>query len=296
MNYIIDEEHYSESFYFNNNYEDEESENIIKNLDENAFQRDDNINYRINYNKNKEKYKQYKINQNQIFPIENSNQSEIITTKQNNFFNISKFTNSSSTKNITEENKMLNIKRKEKENENEKEKEKKSNDKGHRKDTMTNRFKTNFFIDIQGFISKIMVNNEFCKVEKLRLYPIKKEIYNVSKASEILDLLKLKISDVLSKCEAHNAAIINSIIIGNVFPLFDIFNKNVKDLMDIYCGKVAYESYYMDLNNRYNIFISKIEKKKYPEYLEDFKNCVNNFENFFIEKNKHPRAKRKKLF
>ena len=122
MNYIIDEEHYSESFYFNNNYEDEESENIIKNLDENAFQRDDNINYRINYNKNKEKYKQYKINQNQIFPIENSNQSEIITTKKNNFFNISKFTNSSSTKNITEENKMLNIKRKENENEKEKEK------------------------------------------------------------------------------------------------------------------------------------------------------------------------------
>ena len=287
MEYIIDDKNNSESFYFNNNY-DEESENIIKSYEENSFQKDNNINYKINFNKNKEKYKQYKKIQNQIFPIKIKslqNRFEITTTKKNTFFNITKINNSTSIKDINEEKKILNQKRKEK----------KVNDKGHRKDTMTNRFKANFFIDMQEFISKIMANSEFCKIDKLRLFRIKNVIYNVSKASENLDLLKLKIKDVLSKFEKHNETIINLIINENVFPLYDIFNKNVKELMDIYCGKaISYESYYIDLIDRYNNFISRIENEKYPKYLEDFKFCVENFEKIFIDKNQHPRSKRKK--
>ena len=41
MYYIIEDENNQDSFYFNNDHE-EESENIIKVPDENAFQRDDN--------------------------------------------------------------------------------------------------------------------------------------------------------------------------------------------------------------------------------------------------------------
>lgn len=283
MNYIIDDENNSESFYFNNNY-DEESENIIKNYEEN-----DNINYKFNFNKNIEKHQQYKMEQNQIFQMKFKSvqnfQSEITTTKKNTFFNITKFNNSVSINKINEENKMLNVKRKENE----------VNNKGYRSDTMINRFKANFFVDIQEYIFKIMATSEFCKKNKLRLFPIKNNIYNISKASENLDLLKLKIKDTLSKFEKHNETIINLIINENVFPLNDIFNKNVKELMDIYSGKTKpYENYYTDLINRYNNFISKIENKKTPKYLEDFKFYVENYEQFFIDKNQHPRSKRKK--
>ena len=285
MDYLFDAE--NKSYYsYCVKYFDEETENFIP-FDDN--QKDKNINFIINLNKNKEKFKNYKKNQNNIFPLENKffqNESEITATKNSSLFKVTRSDNSSTTKNKNgskeiNELSMLNKKRKE------------TNDKGHRPDIMVNKHKVNFYINLQATISKIMINSEFCKNKKLRLYPIKKDIYNISKASENLDLLKLKIKDVLSKSEKHNEEVINLIINEKVYPLFDIFNKNVKDLMDIYCGKViTYESYYIDLNNRYKEFINKIKIEKTTEYYEEFINYVHNFENYFIEKNKHPRKKR----
>ena len=284
MDYLFDEENKSYYSYCVKNF-DEETENFIP-FDDN--QKDKNINFIINLNKNKEKFKNYKKNQNKIFQ-ENKffqNESEITATKNSSLFKVTRSDNSSTTKNKNFSNEinelsMLNKKRKE------------TNDKGHRPDIMVNKHKVNFFINLQATISKIMINSEFCKNKKLRLYPIKKDIYNISKSSENLDLLKLKIKDVLSKYEKHNEEVINLIINEKVYPLFDIFNKNVKDLMDIYCGKViTYESYYIDLTNRYKEFINKIKIEKTTEYYEEFINYVNNFENYYNEKNKHPRKKR----
>ena len=284
MDYLFDEENKSYYSYCVKNF-DEESDNFIP-FDDN--QKDKNINFIINLNKNKEKFKNYKKNQNKIFQ-ENKffqNESEITATKNSSLFKVTRSDNSSTTKNKNFSNEinelsMLNKKRKE------------TNDKGHRPDIMVNKHKVNFFINLQATISKIMINSEFCKNKKLRLYPIKKDIYNISKSSENLDLLKLKIKDVLSKYEKHNEEVINLIINEKVYPLFDIFNKNVKDLMDIYCGKViTYESYYIDLTNRYKEFINKIKIEKTTEYYEEFINYVNNFENYYNEKNKHPRKKR----
>ena len=107
-----------------------------------------------------------------------------------------------------------------------------------------------------------MVNSEFFKIEKLRLFPIKINIYYVSKSSVNLDLLKLKIKDVFSKFEKYYETIINLIINKNIFPLYEIFKKNIKELIDIYCWKATfYESNYIDLIDRYNNVISRIENE-----------------------------------
>ena len=81
------------------------------------------------------------------------NRYEITTTKKNTFFNITKINNSTSTKDINEEKKILNQKRKEK----------KINDKGHRKDTMTIDLKLIFLLICKNLFQKLWLILNFAK-------------------------------------------------------------------------------------------------------------------------------------
>ena len=163
------------------------------------------------------------------------------------------------------------------------------NNKGNRQDVMINRYKFNFFKHVQEILYKMTKNSKFCKLHKIKFESIPKEVYMKPKASENLTLLSLKLKDVLS-----NKELINSIFELYDLQLIDILNKSIKELMDIYRGKIlSKEYYYIELANCYKKFLKQLEEEKVESYIENFKNWANKFEEIFIEKNKHSRQKKK---
>lgn len=169
-----------------------------------------------------------------------------------------------------------------------------NNDKGHKRFTLLTRFKTNLFINIQvNLIDKLIQASEFCKIGKKYLNKINFNQYIISKASENIDLLNSQLKEVYSKNDKHNEEVITSIMNANDSPLVDVLTKTIKNLKDIFIGEEKpEENYYSDFINSYKILINKLNIKKNPKYVEDFRNFAKNIEEEYNNINKHARCKK----
>ena len=214
------------------------------------------------------------------------------STKQTTNYNENANLSNSQKDNIQEIN--LNQKRKEPDNN---QPNNKLNDKGHKRGIILNRIKTNLFINIQrDLVDKLMKKSAFCKRENKKLNKIEPSVYIISKASENLDLLNLKLKDVYSLNNVYNEKVINSIFEVNDFPpLVDALNKTIKELLNIYTGQLTIEDInYKDFIDSYQELINNLRTKKVPEYVEDFEKYFKNIENEYNNINIHPRPKRGK--
>ena len=214
------------------------------------------------------------------------------STKQTTNYNENANLSNSQKDNIQEIN--LNQKRKEPDNN---QPNNKLNDKGHKRGIILNRIKTNLFINIQrDLVDKLMKKSAFCKRENKILNKIEPSVYIISKASENLDLLNLKLKDVYSLNNVYNEKVINSIFEVNDFPpLVDALNKTIKELLNIYTGQLTIEDInYKDFIDSYQELINNLRTKKVPEYVEDFEKYSKNIENEYNNINIHPRPKRGK--
>ena len=214
------------------------------------------------------------------------------STKQTTNYNENANLSNSQKDNIQEIN--LNQKRKEPDNN---QPNNKLNDKGHKRGIILNRIKTNLFINIQrDLVDKLMKKSAFCKRENKKLNKIEPSVYIISKASENLDLLNLKLKDVYSLNNVYNEKVINSIFEVNDFPpLVDALNKTIKELLNIYTGQLTIEDInYKDFIDSYQELINNLRTKKVPEYVEDFEKYSKNIENEYNNINIHPRPKRGK--
>ena len=161
------------------------------------------------------------------------------------------------------------------------------NNKGHTQDNMMKKFKYYFFKHIEEILNKTFKKSRIYQFNNgnIQLNSIINKINDIYKASEILELLELKLKEVLSKYDKQNKEVIKSINEAYEISLMDILNKTIKELMDIYIGKIIpEEDYYKELADCYKNFINKLAKEKVKSYVDDFVNYANNYEKIYINK------------
>ena len=117
---------------------------------------------------------------------------------------------------------------------------KETNNKGHRIDNMMKKFKYYFFKHIEEILNKTSKKSRIYEFNNgnIQLNSIINKINDIYKASEILELLELKLKEILSKYDKQNKEVIKSINEAYEISLMNILNKTIKELMDIYIGKI----------------------------------------------------------
>lgn len=170
----------------------------------------------------------------------------------------------------------------------------KPNNKGYRQDIMLKRFQSNFFKDTEEELNKRIKNSHIYNFDKnIKLNSKRKKINTIYKASEILELLEQKLKEVLSRNDKHNEEVINTIFELHESSLIDILNKSIKELMDIYVGKILLKEY-SGLQKCYRNLINKLREQKNNSYIEDFEGYAKNYEKIFININNNNSKKIKK--
>lgn len=172
------------------------------------------------------------------------------------------------------------------------------NNKGNHKKNFLPKIKTHFFNDLhENLITRLIQKSEFCINNNIKLNKITSEVYLISKASENLELLNTKLSDVYSKYDGENENAINLIIrnISQDSPLNNNFNKTILELINIYVGKSELK------NNSYNYFRSSYSRlkihmqyinQKTLDYISKFDYYSKNIEYEYNEMNKKAKPKR----
>ena len=172
------------------------------------------------------------------------------------------------------------------------------NNKGNHKKNFLPKIKTHFFNDLhENLITRLIQKSDFCINNNIKLNKITSEVYLISKASENLELLNTKLSDVYSKYDGENENAINLIIrnISQDSPLNNNFNKTILELINIYVGKSELK------NNSYNYFRSSYSRlkihmqyinQKALDYISKFDYYSKNIEYEYNEMNKKAKPKR----
>lgn len=177
---------------------------------------------------------------------------------------------------------------------------KKNNDRGNHKKNFLPKIKTHFFRDLHDWlITPAIKKSDFCINNNIKLNKIKDDVFLISKASENLEFLNTKLSDVYSKHDKENENAIKLIIQNGVQNAFlnVILNKTILQLINIYVKKdeIKNNSYknFRDSYLRLKIDLQYM-KQKTPEYISNFDYYSKNIEEVYKAMNENPKPKRRK--
>lgn len=181
---------------------------------------------------------------------------------------------------------------------------KKLKDKGLRKNQMLNVYKSNFIKVVHKECVKMAENTNFYSHYKTNFNKINNKIYINENSSNNLLFLDMKLKNVLSLENENNEFIINKVDENNdnseYSPLKQILEKTILDLMYYYSNKFDLrdlkEEFAQHLRKEYDELIHKLEKERHksPEYIQIFKNIINNIQKEYQSMKDNNVGKKKK--
>jgi len=181
-------------------------------------------------------------------------------------------------------------------------------DKGSRKNQMLNVYKSNFIKATQKECVEMLENTSFYSHYQTNFIKINNKIYIDENSSNNLLFLDMKLKSVLSLENENNEFIINKLDeldenndYSEYSPLKQFLEKTILDLMQYYSNKFDLkdlkEEFAQYLRKQYDELIQKLEKERHKshEYIQIFKNIINNIQNEYKSMKDNNVGKKKKI-